>query len=124
MLYLVAVLMLVTALVMLQVAKKKSAESTLETEPAAKRETTQFASVKLRCDRHACAAAIEMRDQVFLAAEAPTLPLSKCDATHCQCRYAKASDRRSVEGRRAIDLGIQPLIFDGAENRAEDRRGT
>jgi len=122
MLYLVAVIMLVTALVMLQIVKKKPAASTGPSKPQPTTESSQFASVRLRCDNHACGSAIEMRDQVFLASEAPTLPLTNCDATHCQCKYAKASDRRATEGRRAIDLGIQPLIFDGAEHREDDRR--
>lgn len=122
MLYLVAVLMLVTALVMLQIAKKKPAAASGPKKPQPTVESSPFASVRLRCDRHACAPALEMRDLAFLASEAPTLPLSKCDATHCQCKYAKASDRRATEGRRAMDLGIQPIIFDGTENREDDRR--
>ncbi len=122
MLYLVAVLMLVTALVMLQVAKKRSAPEQTQEPSSANRNSTRFASVRLCCDKHACSSAQSMRDKVFLASEAPALPLAACDAIHCQCKYAKASDRRATGGRRAIDIGIQPLIFDGAEHRQEDRR--
>lgn len=124
MLYLVAVLMLVTALVMLQIAKKKSASPAKRKPDPMPKESSQYASVRLCCDRHACSSAKAMRDKAFLATEAPTLPLPACDATHCQCKYAKASDRRGTDGRRAIDLGIQPLIFDGTEHRENERRAT
>ena len=122
MLYLLAVLMLGCALVLLQMAKKKSAPTAQQTRPSSTRESTRFASVMLRRDRHACASAQSMRGKAFLASEAPTLPLTACDATHCQCKYAKTSDRRATESRRAMDLGIQPVIFDGTENREDDRR--
>lgn len=122
MLYLLAVLMLGCALVLLQMAKKKSAPTARQARTSSTRESTRFASVTLRCDRHACASAQSMRGKAFLASEAPTLPLTACDATHCQCKYAKTSDRRATEGRRAMDLGIQPVIFDGTENRGDDRR--
>lgn len=122
MLYLVAALMLITAVVMLYISKQKSATGQTRESATTSRASSPFASVKMCCDRHACAPAQAMRDQVFLASEAPTLPLAQCDATHCQCRYAKTSDRRATGGRRAMDIGIQPLIFDGAENREDDRR--
>jgi hypothetical protein len=120
MLYLVAVVMFIAAMVMLQISRKKSASE--RTGNASRNTTTRYASVKLCCDKHACSSAQSMRDKAFLAKDAPALPLAACDAIHCQCKYTKTSDRRSTGGRRAMDLGIRPLIFDGAENRTEDRR--
>lgn len=122
MLYLVAALLLVTAIVMLQLSGKKSETRQSRDAASSAKATSQYASVRLCCDRHACASAQELKDKVFLASEALALPLAGCDAPHCQCKYAKASDRRATGGRRAVDLGIQPLIFDGTENRSDERR--
>lgn len=65
-----------------------------------------------------------MRGTAILATEAPVLPLAGCNASTCDCGYQKAEDRRQDEGRRTADHGIQPLIFDGQEQRDEneDRR--
>ena len=85
---------------------------------------TQFASVALQCSDQACKSAVSMRGTPLLASEAPVLPLAGCDSNACKCAYQKVADRRE-EGRRTADHGIQPLIFDGEENRdASDRRAS
>lgn len=122
MLYLVAIVMFIAALVMLQISRNKSAAGQTKDSAATRTASARYASVKLCCDRHACSSAQSMRNQAVLAKDAPALPLAACDAIHCQCKYAKTSDRRAMGGRRAMDLGIQPLIFDGTENRSDDRR--
>ena len=90
-----------------------------------KSEVNDFASVELRCGRTACKTARNLAGQPILAVEAPVLPLANCDAAACQCSYRKIDDRREdIIGRRTSDHGIQPLIFDGAEQRGRDDRRT
>ena len=83
-----------------------------------------FASVELKCGRNSCRAAQRLRNVSQLASEAPVLPLPGCDKGICNCSYQKTEDRRQSEGRRMIDLGIRPLVFDGNNQRAhsDDRR--
>ena len=47
-----------------------------------------------------CDKARELKNQRFLASEAPTLPLRQCETVSCTCRYAHHSDRRRTKGRR------------------------
>jgi len=83
-----------------------------------------FAGVALRCSSSACGAALRLRNRKILAVDAPPLPLPNCDRKSCACCYRKLADRRQSEGRRTVDLGIRPLMFDGRELRvrAPDRR--
>ena len=83
-----------------------------------------FASVALQCAADACDAALSIKGKSLLAADAPPLPLAVCDKATCHCSYKKAADRRQIDGRRTIDVGIRPLIYDGQELREEssDRR--
>jgi hypothetical protein len=89
-----------------------------------KKAANDFASVELRCGRTACKSARSLAGNAILAVEAPVLPLANCDASTCQCSYRKIEDRRQEDGRRTSDHGIQPLIFEGNEQRstANDRR--
>lgn len=57
-------------------------------------------------DDDACAAAVKLMGERFLADEAPRLPLSDC--THpaaCHCVYQHFDDRRT-EARRESDIGL------------------
>jgi hypothetical protein len=56
----------------------------------------------------------------WLAAEAPRLPLSGCDAATCDCRYIHHSDRRA-KSRRQIDREYFGRYFDGEEQRQGTR---
>lgn len=83
-----------------------------------KKPINDFASVELRCGRNACKSARGLSGQPVLAVEAPVLPLANCDAPTCQCSYRKTEDRRQETGRRTADHGIEPLIFEGNEQRS------
>ncbi len=53
----------------------------------------------------ACAAAIQLRGQRFLARSAPRLPLPECTRQdQCECKYRHVTDRRGPP-RRALDEG-------------------
>ena len=82
-----------------------------------------YAAVKVRSGLDACQAAIEIRDRVLLAGEAPALPLAECDAQQCDCRYVHYDDRRRGD-RRSPLLSNDRLIGNAAheEKRGGDRR--
>jgi len=54
----------------------------------------------------ACAAARACKDQRYLSAEAPPLPLPGCTAARCDCRYGHFDDRRRGPRRAAEKPGV------------------
>lgn len=70
----------------------------------------------------ACAAAEELRGRRYLSREAPTLPLKKCKAATCTCRYGHFDDRRNGQ-RRARDFGVSVDAYEGPERRMKPKRG-
>ena len=104
--------------------KQKHSVSVASTNDTWSAQDSEFACVQLTCGRGSCRAARRIRNVTQLASEAPVLPLPGCEKGICTCSYRKTSDRRQSEGRRMIDVGIQPLIFDGNNQRFEggDRR--
>jgi len=64
-----------------------------------------------------CPHAMALRQQRFLSAEAPRLPLPDCTSPgRCQCRYQHFADRRA-KMRRTEDRGGLPFPFAGANKR-------
>ena len=61
---------------------------------------TQWRSLKVRPGLISCDSIGKMADQVFLAREAPTLPLENCGEEDCRCHYLFLDDRRSGIDRR------------------------
>jgi hypothetical protein len=52
-----------------------------------------------------CKAAVELKKQRLLSADAPLLPLANCDTpAKCDCRYLHHDDRRAGP-RRAEEIG-------------------
>lgn len=68
-----------------------------------------------------CRAVKGYTDRRYLSVEAPTLPVTGCDAHQCTCRYVHHDDRRVEDSRRAADLGI--ISMEGTW-RGVDRRRT
>jgi hypothetical protein len=65
----------------------------------------------------ACPAAGALRQQRFLSAEAPRLPLAECSSPGtCKCRYIHYTDRRAFL-RREADRGGLPMRRAGKELR-------
>lgn len=92
-------------------------------EPASRRIGKPYAAVKVKSRLDACANAIQMRDQILLASEVPSLPLAGCDASTCACRYVHYDDRRDEEDRRSPYQGNHGIMVGAAEDqRANDRR--
>lgn len=82
-----------------------------------------YRAVAVHTTGSGCAAAKRIRDQRFLAAAAPQLPLGGCNhPQQCACRYKYFTDRRQ-EPRRDADHGLPSGPFAGSEQRyRRDRR--
>jgi hypothetical protein len=61
---------------------------------------TRWRSVKIRPGMAPCRPIAEITGQIFLAQDAPSLPLKNCTRKDCRCRYVFLEDRRSGEDRR------------------------
>jgi hypothetical protein len=64
-------------------------------------EKKSYHAVSIKVSRNACRAARDMAGHRFLSNEAPRLPLPKCDASECKCRFAHHKDRRAGRDRRS-----------------------
>lgn len=92
--------------------------------PNSRGATEDFRSVTIRTKLDACNAAIALKDQVFLAREAPSLPLAECDAMNCACRYSYLDDRRQEDRRTPYGLKHGAVVggTDGNRRDPGDRR--
>jgi hypothetical protein len=61
---------------------------------------TRWRSVKIRPGMSPCRPVAEITGHIFLAQDAPSLPLANCTKKNCRCRYVFLEDRRSGEDRR------------------------
>jgi hypothetical protein len=64
-----------------------------------------FHVVSIEPIQSSCKAAKSVKYQRFLSEETPALPLAKCDAAECECRYMHHTDRRGV----ALDRRLGPV---------------
>jgi hypothetical protein len=55
--------------------------------------------VEVRTGLHACEAAKNIGNTLFLDEEAPSLPIAGCTAPTCLCAYLHRADRRESAGR-------------------------
>ena len=65
---------------------------------------TRWRSVKIRPGLMSCKRVGTIAGQIFLAEEAPSLPLENCTEEDCRCHYIFLEDRRSGMDRR-VELG-------------------
>ncbi len=64
--------------------------------------THPFRAVSIETTPGGCNAAWAIRTQRFLREGAPALPLAKCNAAECRCRYRYHEDRRSGQMDRRL----------------------
>jgi hypothetical protein len=74
--------------------------------------------VKIKLGSASCVVARKMTDKVYLAREAPVIPLDQCPEEKCLCKYLFFDDRRGDRHRRAAHEYLGGFI----KNHATDRR--
>ena len=80
-------------------------------------EETKWRAVKIRPGLIACDRVAGLTSNIYLAQEAPGLPLDNCTEESCHCHYIFFDDRRSGRDRR-VDLGkLDELLPDLGQNR-------
>ncbi len=84
-------------------------------------QASPFHAVEIRCTNNACQVAKDTRGERYLSAEAPLLPLERCDRPdRCQCGYKHHEDRRGGISRRSVE---EDLPTQSDAERAERRHG-
>jgi hypothetical protein len=81
---------------------------------------TKWYAVSVVPGKRCCLAAKQALKKRWLSADAPRLPLERCDLRTCECRYQHHSDRRGMP-RRRVDRQALPHPFDGQEKRVLKR---
>ena len=84
-------------------------------------ENTRWRAVEIRPGLIACSGITKIANKVYLASDAPDLPLGTCSENACQCKYLHLDDRRSGEDRRSPITQIGAFF---AEDDNDDRRIT
>jgi hypothetical protein len=69
-----------------------------------------------------CKASRDIREERFLSADAPTLPLKGCDQSKCGCFYKHHDDRRAGPRRSADVTGTWRQTWHGSEKRRSGGR--
>lgn len=104
------------------VTVKRKTKRDIAPEPAKR---PSYAAVKIKpIKHHSCQAAYDASYRIFLASEAPTLPLRDCGTpNNCRCSYMHYDDRRHSY-RRSPNLNISNYDYDrGKERRVGSKRG-
>ncbi|QFU24286.1 hypothetical protein FM038_020450 [Shewanella eurypsychrophilus] len=78
-----------------------------------------YHNVTIELTQTACQAVKELQGNHFLSQDAPSLPLTHCDALACQCHYKHSEDRRDEPQERRIDYGVTHDLYGafGEKNR-------
>jgi len=74
--------------------------------------------VKINPGSTSCLVARKMTDKIYLAREAPVIPLDQCPEEKCLCKYLFFDDRRGDKHRRATHAYLGGFI----KNHETDRR--
>jgi hypothetical protein len=94
-----ALLVLTVAWLVVRIRHNKTATEA-ESRPKPKTQG-EYHAVAIKYSENACNAAKAMTGRRFLASAAPQLPLAKCDAHKCRCKYVHYEDRRKKNDRRS-----------------------
>lgn len=113
------ILGLLIVVIVLFIAKNKGNKSAQQTQTH-----HPFAAVKIEDCDFSCSLAFEQSSMIYLASEAPSLPLKDCDrAEKCRCRYVHHNDRRKNTDDRRNDSPVLRDTFVGDEKRVTKSRG-
>ncbi|UCH40968.1 MAG: hypothetical protein JSU67_04565, partial [Gammaproteobacteria bacterium] len=78
---------------------------------------SRWRSVRIRPGLIACGRVSNLTGQVFLAREAPELPLPNCTERDCHCHYVFLDDRRSGADRRTDLAGADEFLSGNQRDR-------
>ncbi len=79
-----------------------------------------YQAVSVMSSRVACTAVGRIKDQRFLTADAPLLPLPDCSVKECNCKYAHHPDRRDKSNDRRTHYSLGTKLY--AQGDRPDRR--
>lgn len=95
-----------------------------DVQPKTASHTKKYTAVRIKPHEHACNAAFDCSHRVYLAAEAPLLPLNDCDKSDsCRCGYVHYDDRRNAGLQRRGESITMTDVHSGRERRDEEKRG-
>ena len=83
--------------------------------PSEPQQKKTYNAAAIRHDDCACSAVKEIGKHRFLASEVPKIPMPDCTAKTCNCTYARYSDRRNMDTRRAPFSLESDLYASGGE---------
>lgn len=83
----------------------------------AKPKQNPYHCVELVVDYDACQAATQLASKRFLSAEAPFVPLAKCDQANCNCYFRHHEDRRHEDRRDPFSYSGIHTAFSEKDNR-------
>lgn len=120
------VILIAAVLVLVRYAMSARREAAEDDAELVKQEETSYHAVSIKISGNACRAARELAGHRFLSSEAPRLPLPKCDASECKCRFAHHKDRRAGRDRRSpfsvSGLGGGSGNYEVDQRKRKDRR--
>jgi hypothetical protein len=79
---------------------------------------TRWRAVEIQPGLFCCKNVEKITNQIYLASEAPALPLDNCSKKLCSCKYKFHQDRRSGEDRRDEFITLSSVT----QSYGEDRR--
>ena len=79
---------------------------------------TRWRAVEIQPGLVCCEIVGKITNQIYLASEAPALPLDNCSQKRCRCKYNFHQDRRSGEDRRDDFITLSSVT----QSYGEDRR--
>ena len=85
---------------------------------------SQYHAISVCSGEEPCSSAQAIKDDKFLAKDAPTLPLGTCGNADCHCHYEHHADRRDADDRRLTFGMCQELhgLNERERREARDRR--
>lgn len=123
-LFVIAASLLVLAIYKTSSNVKKTLRRTSK-RPAGLQAGNQWGATSIVHGKHACEAVKAIANKRFLDIEQiiPALPLSNCNVSACDCKYAYYEDRRTqTEDRRHL-ASLQSELHSGGTDRRRKKRG-
>ncbi len=120
---LISIVVLMTGLWLLQRIRKPAPKLGSGGKRPTQREQHRWHAVRLQAGENCCEPIQHMTENIYLAAEAPPLPLPSCDVAVCHCRYQHFDDRRQDMRRDPYNQYTRlAAVYSGEERRGNRGR--